>query len=193
MILASNSPRRLQLLKEAGISPRVHAEDIDEGIYTTKDEIFLQLPLAKAQAAIQTLEPLADEDLVIAADTTVWIDDIVLGKPADNDDAMRMLKMLSGKTHNVTTGVAICKVAAQSNEIVETHTFAETTKVTFYELSDEEIASYVESGEPLDKAGSYGIQGMGRLFVQGIEGDYFNVVGLPIARLVREIHQMQNS
>ncbi len=186
MILASNSPRRLQLLQEAGFSPMVHAEEIDETQYTQRNEILYELPLAKAKAAISTLKGVDKEEVVIAADTTVWIDDIPLGKPFNDEDAYRMLKMLSGKSHEVITAVAICRIN-QNLDIISTKTFAETTKVSFYELTDDEIWEYIHTKEPHDKAGSYGIQGKGRLFVSGIEGDYFNVVGLPIARLAREI------
>ncbi len=186
MILASNSPRRLQLLKEAGFQPLVHAQEIDELQYNTRDDILYKLPLAKATASIESLDIQNHDDIVIAADTTVWIDHIPLGKPVDDEDAYRMLKMLSGRTHDVITAAAICKINTD-REIVASKTFAETTKVKFYELSDEEIWEYIKTGEPHDKAGSYGIQGKGRLFVEGIEGDYFNVVGLPIARLTREL------
>lgn len=192
MILASNSPRRLQLLTEAGFNPVVHAEEVDESLYKTREEILYKLPLAKAQAAIETLEQNKGDEIVIAADTTVWIGDTALGKPHDEEDAYHMLKMLSGKTHDVITAVAICKVDTNLN-IIDTSTFAETTKVTFYELSDEEIWEYIKTKEPHDKAGAYGIQGKGRLFVEGIQGDYFNVVGLPIARLARELRVMDTN
>ncbi len=191
MILASNSPRRLQLLQEAGYQPCVHAADIDESVYIEKEDILNKLPLAKAQAAIDTLDTIEDSEIVIAADTTVWIDAEALGKPMSDKDAYRMLRMLSGKSHSVITAVALCKINDQK-EIIEASTFAETTKVTFYDLSDEEIWDYINTKEPHDKAGAYGIQGKGRLFVKGIEGDYFNVVGLPIARLVREIKNLED-
>ncbi len=193
MILASNSPRRLQLLREAGFTPDVHAEDINESNYTTRDEILNELPLAKAQAAISTLKPLKEDEIVIAADTTVWIDNTALGKPCDDKEAFEMLRSLSGRTHEVITSVAICKVEPYTNEITESVLFAETTAVEFYELSDDEIWEYIKTKEPHDKAGSYGIQGLGRLFVKGIKGDYFNVVGLPIARLTREIKKIENN
>ncbi len=190
MILASNSPRRLQLLQEAGYTPLIHAEDIDESKYVDKDDVFNNLPYAKAIAAIATLEPQPQDEFVVAADTTVWVDDLILGKPSGDQDAFRMLKLLSGRTHNVSTGVAICKIAKDTNKILESNHFVETTKVEFYDLEDEEIWEYINTKEPHDKAGAYGIQGKGRLFVKGIEGDYFNVVGLPIARLTRELKKM---
>ncbi len=190
MILASKSPRRLQLLQDAGYEPLVHAEEIDESLYVSKEDVFEKLPLHKAQAALSTLSSLHEDEILVAADTTVWIDDLILGKPQDDEDAFRMLKMLSAKTHFVSTGVAMMKVKAKTNEVVSVKTFVETTKVEFYKLSDDEIWEYIKTKEPHDKAGSYGIQGKGRLFVKGIEGDYFNVVGLPIARLTREIATM---
>ena len=186
MILASNSPRRLQLLQEAGFAPLVHAEAIDESKYTDRNAILYDLPLDKAKAAIGTLPKSNQSEIVIAADTTVWIDNIPLGKPRDDNDAYRMLKMLSGKTHEVITGVAICKI--DNNKTIEkSKSFATTTKVKFFPLTNDDIWEYIKTKEPIDKAGSYGIQGKGRLLVEGIEGDYFNVVGLPIARLVREL------
>ena len=185
MILASNSPRRLQLLKEAGFTPLVHAEAIDESKYTGRNAILYDLPLDKAKAAINTLSKSNQSEIVIAADTTVWIDDIALGKPKDDNDAYGMLKMLSGKTHEVITGVAICRI--NNKTIEKSMSFATTTKVKFFPLTDDDIWEYIKTKEPIDKAGSYGIQGKGRLLVEGIEGDYFNVVGLPIARLVHEL------
>jgi len=113
----------------------------------------------------------------------VWFRDVELGKPADTDDARRMLRALSGHTHHVSTGVAIARAG-------EERSFVETSDVTFYELTDAQIDSYVSSGEPMDKAGAYGIQGLGRLLVREIRGDYFNIVGLPVARLVRELEDM---
>ncbi len=192
MILASNSPRRLQLLKEAGYNPVVHAEEIDETTYKTKEQMFFDLPLDKARAALETLQNIDHDDILIAADTTVWIDDIILGKPKDDQDALRMLKLLSGKQHNVSTAVVILKLNAYDKENYDVYNFVETTKVEFYDLDEKEILEYIKTKEPNDKAGSYGIQGKGRLFVKSIQGDYFNVVGLPIARLVREIKAITN-
>ena len=117
---------------------------------------------------------------MVAADTTVWIDGLELGKPRDDKDARAMLVRLSGRTHHVSTGVCVLAAERESS-------FVETSSVTFFKLSPEQIDAYVRSGEPRDKAGAYGIQGRGRLLVSGIEGDYFNIVGLPVARLAREL------
>ena len=120
------------------------------------------------------------QSMVVGADTVVAYQGQILGKPADEADAKRMLTMLSGQTHEVYTGVCVI-------EDGKTKTFYEETKVTFYEISDEQIDRYIKTGEPMDKAGSYGIQGKAAVFIKGIEGDYYNVVGFPIARFLQEI------
>ena len=127
--------------------------------------------------------------LLLAADTIVWDEDDVLGKPRDAEDARRMLASLSGRWHPVTTGVCAMRLSAQG-EVEAQRNFSVTTAVEFWPLTAGEIDSYVETGEPMDKAGAYGIQGLGRLLVKGIEGDYFNVVGLPVSRLAREIKEI---
>ena len=123
-----------------------------------------------------------DLSVVIGCDTVVICDGEVLGKPVDEADAIRMLKMLSGKTHHVVTGVTLGRGCRYSS-------FSVDTAVTFRELSDEEIKAYVKSGEPMDKAGAYGIQGLGALLVEKIDGDFYNVVGLPVSRLAEELHE----
>lgn len=148
---------------------------------------------AKASAALahETAQAQDDPDgLLVAADTIVWDDSLeALGKPADAADAARMLAELSGRAHHVSTGVCVLRLSP-AGDVVSRRSFVETTDVEFWELEQEEIDAYVASGEPLDKAGAYGIQGLGRTLVKGIAGDYFNVVGLPVSRLVREIKEL---
>lgn len=176
IILASKSPRRLELMKYITEDFIVKSADADETLPRgiSPEEAVLRLSAIKA-------EPFRnDEDTVIGADTVVALGRKILGKPKNDDDARVMLRSLSGKTHSVFTGVTI--IHSQ-----ESTSFAVQTKVSFYELSDEDIERYIKTGEHRDKAGSYGIQGYGSLFVKEIKGDYFNVVGLPIGKLNKEL------
>lgn len=180
IILASQSPRRKELLEEVGLRFRVEPAQIEEHL----DE---SLPITQAieQLAKEKAMPIAcrhPQCIVIGADTLVAVDGLVLGKPADEADAARMLRMLSGRRHQVIGGVALLC----GNEEVLFHCVSE---VRFFPLREEEIAAYIRSGEPMDKAGAYGIQGLGRLFVESICGDYFNIVGLPVSRLMRALDQ----
>lgn len=180
IILASQSPRRKELLEEVGLRFRVEPAQIEEHL----DE---SLPITQAieQLAKEKAMPIAHRHpqcIVIGADTLVAVDGLVLGKPADEADAARMLRMLSGRRHQVIGGVALLC----GNEEVLFHCVSE---VRFFPLREEEIAAYIRSGEPMDKAGAYGIQGLGRLFVESICGDYFNIVGLPVSRLMRALDQ----
>ena len=188
MILASSSPRRVELLRELGFSPVVRPADVDETPLPQElpQDLTLRLARLKAHACERNLPPELRGDLVVAADTTVWLDRRPLGKPRDEADARRMLRALSGRSHHVSTGV--CLLAPQGER-----RFVVTSTVCFFELTAPQIDAYVASGEPLDKAGAYGIQGLGRLLVRGIEGDYYNVVGLPVARLVREMDALMGS
>jgi len=179
MILASASPRRRELLAAAGYDFAIHAPNIDETIDPQWTPLQAAQELACQKAA--TVAALYPGACVIAADTIVVIDGKILGKPVDEADAVRMLRQLSGREHMVITGVCIQKNVRQIG-------FAEQTRVQFHPLSDDEIARYVATGEPMDKAGAYGIQGRGAVLVQGIVGDFYNVMGLPIARVVRELH-----
>lgn len=174
IILASQSPRRRELMALTDLEFIVKPSDADENVTQnlSPKETVEFLSLKKALALKN------ENDIIIGADTVVSIDGKILGKPKDEKDAYNMLKILSGRTHSVYTGVTVIK-----NE--RTETFSCETKVTFYPISDEEIKDYVKTGEPLDKAGAYGIQLKGGLFVEKIEGDYNNVVGLPIARLLK--------
>lgn len=179
MILASQSPRRIEILQLAGFDPEVRPQDVDETPLASESPVELVERLSRRKALACAVDAPADE-VIIAADTIVWMGDEELGKPSDAADARRMLGLLSGKTHHVSTGVCIVRGERERS-------FVETTDVTFFELTDEEIDAYVETGDPLDKAGAYGYQSKGCTLVRRIEGDYFNVVGLPIGRLVREL------
>nr|WP_295971818.1 Maf family protein [uncultured Bacillus sp.] len=178
LILASSSPRRKELLENLHLSFQTVSSDADESYpsYWEPAQIVTELSLRKAKA-VSTKYP---GSFVIGSDTVVAIDNHVLGKPRDRREAFSMLKNLSGKTHSVFTGVAI---VSPDYETV----FFERTDVVFWELTDEEIKRYIATGEPFDKAGAYGIQGFGSLLVKKIAGDYFAVVGLPLARTIRKL------
>jgi septum formation protein len=172
LILASASPRRREILESAGILFETRPADVDETplLHETAEEYVRRLAEEKARAVWRV------GDTVIGADTVVAVDKVLLAKPADGEEAARMLRLLSGRRHRVLTGV--CFFDGEKAE-----TAVEETFVEFLPLSDEEIAGYVATGEPFDKAGAYGIQGAASKFVARIEGCYFNVVGLPIARV----------
>ena len=188
MLLASQSPRRRELLADAGFELEIVPANIDEDRQAGEKpvELVARLAAEKAESVRASLEYAPTDGLLLAADTIVWMGDEALGKPTDPADAARMLRELSGRTHHVSTGVCAMRLDGEAN-LAARAAFVETTEVTFWDLSDAAIAAYVACGEPLDKAGAYGIQGAGRLLVRGIRGDYSNVVGLPIARLVREL------
>jgi septum formation protein len=179
LILASASPRRRELLTQAGFSFEVHPAHIPEDLLPSEDPIAYVTRLAREKAQAVYNEIVASPpQVVLGADTTVTIDDHILGKPQDAADAARMLRLLSGRTHRVITGVAM--VTAEGTEAV-----AEITTVQLLDLSDEEIAAYIATGEPMDKAGAYAIQGRAARWIPRIEGCYFNVVGLPLARVAQ--------
>ena len=184
VILASNSPRRRELLGGLGIEYQVMTiPGIDESYPESLkgEEIPIHISQKKAEAYLQQMQ---DNDLIITADTIVYQDGMVLGKPADEAEAIKMLQLLSGHTHQVITGVSV--VTKQ-----KVKSFAVTTQVTFASLTDEEIQYYVQRYRPYDKAGSYGIQEwIGFIGVTGIEGSYFNVMGLPVQRLYTELKQL---
>ena len=179
IILASASPRRKELLTLAGFEYEVIVSQCEEilpdGI--TPDKAVEELASQKAEDVFSR----NSDAMIIAADTVVAMGNTILGKPKDEEDAFRMLSSLSGKTHTVYTGVCI-----KSKD--KTDIFHVATQVEFYPLSDKEIKDYIATGEPMDKAGAYGIQGKGFVLVKGIHGDYFNVVGLPLAETVRHIN-----
>ena len=185
LLLASGSPRRSELLREAGFVPIVVPQDVDETPQPDETPKALVERLARLKAT-SALDDARNGDVVVAADTTVAIGNEDLGKPASDEDARRMLRMLSGATHHVSTGVCLA-VAGSTPSTRQAISFVETTEVTFYDLTEPDIDAYVATGEPADKAGAYGIQGLGRALESGIEGDYYNVVGLPVARVLREL------
>ena len=173
IILASQSPRRKELMQHLHIPFSVQVADIDETMDPAKppfDEVA-RVSRKKAEAI-----PRNPEDIVIAADTIVVCDNAVLGKPADKEDAFRMLSMLSGRSHQVMTGMTVCR----GDRVTVT---TEVTDVHFRSLSSQEIWDYIATGEPMDKAGAYGIQGGASVFADRIAGDYYNVIGLPVCRL----------
>lgn len=182
IILASSSPRRSELLRQAGIAFEVHYKNVDETVPEglTPAQGAEHTALIKARSVV----PDYSKALIIGADTVVLIDGETLGKPKDSADAVRMLSLLSGREHEVITGVCLAY-----DGIYET--FRCVSKVKFYELTQAEIESYVSSGEPMDKAGAYGIQGRGCTLVESIRGDFYNIVGLPVARVARRIREIQ--
>lgn len=198
LVLASASPRRQELLRNAGIRFTVEPAHIDETPHDGEFPRDCAERLAREKAlAISKLRPL---DHVLGADTVVAIDDTILGKPVDRADATRMLRLLSGRTHQVITGVCLVTPvlaennpassektqSASSHAVPNLRVASETTLVTMLDLSDDEIRDYIATGEPMDKAGAYAIQGVAARWIPRIEGDYSNVVGLPIM-LVRDL------
>ena len=174
IILASGSPRRRELMCEIGLKFEIFKPDIDETRTNNEapEDLCLRLSQLKAKAGAKVFP----NSLVIAADTIVLINGEILGKPKNHDDAFRMLNTLQGKWHEVLTGLSVCFDGKIISEV-------EHTKVKFRELNKSEILSYISTGECDDKAGSYAIQGKGSLLIERIDGDYFNVVGLPVCRL----------
>ncbi len=181
-ILASKSPRRSELLGNIGMKFEVRVTDADETIpdgVTEPEDIVKYLSRVKALAM---KDEIGEDELVIAADTLVFHGDEILGKPHDRDDAVRMLKLLSGDMHTVATGFTLMTRSKIYSETV-------LSKVYFKELSQGEIERYVETGEPMDKAGSYGIQGLAAKFVERIDGDVFSVIGLPLCALCKALYR----
>ncbi len=176
--LASASPRRKELLKKAGIEDFIiRAADVDENTEPslTPAEAVMLLASRKAEAAAAGL---SEDDFVLAADTLVYLDGEPLGKPRDEEEAFSMLSSLSGRTHEVYTGICLRRNGVSECEY-------ECTRVFFSELTSEEIWAYIRTGEPMDKAGAYGVQGAAGVFIPRIEGDYYNVMGLPVSRLYK--------
>jgi len=178
LILASSSPRRKELLEDLRISFEVSSSNVDESFDASllPEEIVMDLAKRKAASIFSNQK----NAYIVGADTIVYYKGKVLGKPDSREQAYSMLKQLSGSTHSVYTGVAIISNGNCS-------VFYEKTDVLFWELAEEEISHYLDTGEPFDKAGAYGIQGVGRILVKRIAGDYYTVVGLPISRLIREL------
>lgn len=175
VVLASGSPRRLELLRRLGLEPVVRPADVDERALPGEGPSEHVARLARDKATAVDRRP---DELVIAADTEVVLDDRVLGKPTDDADASAMLRSLAGRSHRVLTGVHVVHDGSEAGAV-------ETTQVWIRDLTDDEITAYLATGEPFDKAGGYGIQGAGGMFVTRIEGSDSNVVGLPLATVVR--------
>lgn len=196
LVLASASPRRREMLKRADI-PFIIIPSDGEEIITTDDPVQAseELSRQKAEQVIDKMEsnPVYDgtEFTVLGADTVVYCDGEIMGKPKDEADALRMLKKIQGRVHSVVTGVTIAQ--HHFDESVDFNTFHEKTDVTVYPVTDEQLREYIATGEPMDKAGAYAIQGMFARFIQGISGDYSNVVGLPIGRVFKELKAMKKN
>ena len=183
VILASGSPRRKELLKQVGLDFEVCVSKANEITSRTKpDEVVKDLSYAKAKAVYDDGH---DKDIVIGADTVVYMDEMILGKPSDEKQCKKMLKSLSGRSHKVYTGVTI--LWAEPGGGMHVLSFCADTTVKLYPMSDKEIDAYIATGEPMDKAGAYGIQGIFAKHIESIEGDYYNVVGLPVARVYQEL------
>ena len=181
LVLASASPRRQELITLISENVICAPSGVDEVI--PKDTKALDIPLCLAMQKAEAVASDYPEDIVIGCDTGVILGEEILGKPKDMEDARRMMKALSGKVHQVVTGCALFYKG-------KTAGFSNVTQVEFFDLTDDEIENYINTSEPYDKAGGYGIQGKASLFVKGIKGDYFNVVGLPVAELNREIKRL---
>ena len=186
LVLASASPRRRELLTQAGFEFQIHPAHIPEDPHPNEDTIAYATRLArqKAEAIFSQLSPTYPDLTVLGADTTVTLDNHILGKPENPEDAARMLHLLSGRTHRVITGVALVSSA-------HTEVAAEATAVQFLTLSEQEISNYIATGEPTDKAGAYAIQGHAARWIPRIEGCYFNVVGLPISLVATLLDSFQ--
>lgn len=182
LILASGSPRRKEILEQVGLAFCITPSDVEE-VITKQVPSDIVMELSRQKAEDVYAKYVAEDVIVLGADTVVAYGGKILGKPADEADAAEMLRMLSGNVHSVFTGVTL--VSEQG-----TVSFYEETEVEFYEMSEEEIQGYIASGEPMDKAGSYGIQGKAAAFIKGIRGDYYNVVGLPVARVLKNLQKM---
>lgn len=189
IILGSGSPRRRELLAQIGVTFEVMVSEGEE-IYTSTvpEEIVKELAMSKAEEVAGMVD-CQKECLVIGADTVVVLDQQILGKPKDEDDAFQILKHLQGRSHQVYTGVALIDYDEEGRQTIVSH--AERTEVYVHEMTDEEILSYIATGEPMDKAGAYGIQGTFAAYIDGIQGNYYNVVGLPVAYLYQQLKKLQ--
>jgi len=181
LILASSSPRRAEILANAGLPFSVLSSAVDESPYPGETPAALVQRLANAKADLVTARAIGPA-IILAADTVVVLDDKILGKPSSVEDARHMLRQLSGRTHSVLTGVALVRLP-----VGERRQFIESTLVHFRPITDEELSSYLATEEPYDKAGAYAIQGQAGRYIPRIEGCYFNVVGLPLSRVLTEL------
>jgi septum formation protein len=184
LILASASPRRAQVLRDAGLDFQIISSALDETPFDGESPQDLVRRLAENKAHLVAHRAIAPA-LIIAADTVVAVDSRTFGKPRDASEAREMLRQLAGRTHSVHSGLAVIRLPDETLRLE-----LETTQVSFAPLSDHEIAAYISSGEPFDKAGAYAVQGRGGRFITRIEGCYFNVVGLPLARLYGVLRKM---
>jgi septum formation protein len=187
IVLASTSPRRAEILREAGITFEILATQVDEAILPgeTATAMVARLAEAKARAAAAQLDADICDCIVVGADTTVELNGEIFGKPRDTDHAREMLIQLGGRTHHVLTGIFLLRLPGNS-----TRAAVEKSCVTFAPLSESELDAYVATGEPLDKAGAYAIQGFAGRYIPKIEGCYFNIVGLPLARLYKLLREL---
>jgi septum formation protein len=189
IVLASSSPRRIDLLHSIGLEFVIVPSNVEEEILPNESpgQLVERLALSKARDVALSLSPdvSGNDTIVIGADTVVVLDGRILGKPHSNDEAHRMLRGLSGRTHEVYSGVALVDVSNARERVAH-----EVTKVTMRDLSDDEISAYVSSGEPEDKAGAYAVQGKGALLITSIDGCFYNVVGLPLTKLCLELRRM---
>ena len=186
ILLASASPRRKMLLEQIGIFPRIIPSGIEEKVTKTEpSEVVMELSSMKAEDIAYRYQEQTGEGIVIGADTVVAAEGRILGKPADEEEAVRMITMLQGSSHQVYTGVTLIRI--REGKVQKKRTFAEETEVFVYPMDEQEIAAYVKSGDPMDKAGAYGIQGAFAAYIKGIKGDYSNVVGLPVGRTYQEM------
>ena len=183
VILASKSPRRKEILETMGISFEIDVADVDESVDSTLSPVEAVCEISKRKADAVAKRHEIEDVIVISADTVVVIDGKIIGKPKDEDDAFNIIKSLSARTHEVYTGFTICGNG-------KTKTDSEVTKVHFKKLCDDDIKRYIATGEPMDKAGAYGIQQKGNLFVDYIHGDYYNVVGFPISKICVTIKEL---
>jgi septum formation protein len=185
LVLASASPRRKELLAQIGITPEIVPSTIEEKITTNvPEEAVIELSRQKAEDVASRQQP---GTYVIGADTVVAAGGEIMGKPVSHEDAYRMIALIEGRTHQVYTGVTLVYCGGHGNKV---RTFVERTDVHLYPMSEGEIRAYADSADPMDKAGAYGIQGKFAAFIKGIDGDYNNVVGLPVGRVYQEMKQM---
>ena len=182
IILASKSPRRQEILETMGVQFEIDVADVDESVDESFSPIEAVCEISKRKAG-KVAERHGKDEIIISADTVVVIDGKIIGKPRDTEDAFNILKNLSGRTHEVYTGFTVCGNG-------KTKTDFEVTKVHFKKLYDDDIRRYIATGEPMDKAGAYGIQQKGNLFVEYIHGDYYNVVGFPISKICVTIKEL---
>lgn len=192
IILASGSPRRRELLEQIGITFEIAVSNQEEKYVSTKPyDIVKELAYQKAKNVASEVKQKLNNTMIIGADTIVVQDNEILGKPKDKEDAYRMLSNLQGRVHQVFTGTAILSYDQEGKLTVDTH--AVETKVFVHAMNAEEIKDYIDTGEPMDKAGSYGIQGRFAAYIDKIEGDYYNVVGLPVSYIYQQIKKLQEA